>query len=54
MLTAIYHMLRNATEHRDLGAAYLSRRQLDKAAIAQRLARRLRALGYQVDLRAAA
>jgi transposase len=54
ILTAIYHILRDGTEHRDLGAAYLARRELDKGAIAQRLARHLRALGYQVDLRVAA
>ena len=27
ILTAIYHMLRDGTEHADLGAAYLSRRE---------------------------
>jgi transposase len=54
LLTAIYHMLGEGTAHRDLGAAYLAHREADKAAIAHRLARRLRALGYHVDLRAAA
>jgi transposase len=54
ILTAIYHILRDGTSHHDLGAAYLARREGDKAAIAQRLARHIRALGYQVDLRAAA
>jgi transposase len=54
ILTAIYHIVRSGTAHRDLGADYLARREHDKAAIAQRLARHIRALGYQVDLRAAA
>jgi transposase len=54
ILTAIYHMLRDGTEHADLGAAYLSRREGDSKAIAHQLARRIRALGYQVDLREAA
>jgi transposase len=54
ILTAIYHMLRDATDHRDLGAAYLAHRQGDKQAVAQRLARQIRALGYHVDVRAAA
>jgi len=54
ILTAIYHMLRNGTEHADLGAAYLNRREGDPEVIAHQLARRIRALGYQVDLRAAA
>jgi transposase len=54
ILTAIYHMLRDGTEHADLGAAYLTRQETDRQAIAHRLARRIRALGFQVDLRAAA
>src|SRR5262249_35428571 len=54
ILTAIYHMLRDGTEHADLGATYLSRREGDSKAIAHQLARRIRALGYQVDLREAA
>jgi transposase len=54
LLTAIYHMLRAGTEHADLGATYLARRECDEHALAQRLARRLRALGHQVDLRTAA
>ena len=54
ILTAIYHMLRDATDHRDLGAGYLQHRAGDKQALAQRLARHIRALGYQVDLRVAA
>jgi transposase len=54
ILTAIYHMLRDGTEHCDLGASYLARREADKGATAQRLARRIRALGFQVELRAAA
>jgi transposase len=54
ILTAIYHIVRDGTAHRDLGADYLARREHDKAAIARRLAQRLRALGYHIDLRAAA
>ena len=54
ILTAIYHMLRAGTEHADLGAAYLTRREGDSKAIAHELARRIRALGFQVELRAAA
>ena len=53
-LAAICHMLRDGTEHCDLGATYLARREADNAAIAQRLARRSRALGCRVDLKAAA
>ena len=54
ILTAIYHMLHAGTEHADLGAAYLTRREGDSKAIAHELARRIRALGFQVELRAAA
>jgi transposase len=54
ILTAIYYMLRDGTEHADLGAAYLARREGDREAIAHGLARRIRALGFHVDLRAAA
>jgi transposase len=46
MLTAIYHMLKNGTEHHDLGADHFDRRSTDIKA------RRLAAqLGFQVELR---
>lgn len=52
ILTAAYHMLRDGVEYRDLGADHFTRR--DKVKAAQRLARRLRDLGYDVELRPAA
>jgi transposase len=52
MLTAIYFMLRDGTEFRDLGHDYFERK--DKAKAAQRLMRRLNDLGYEVTLKAAA
>ena len=52
ILTAVYHMLRDGTDYRDLGPAHLSRRDSDR--VAARLARRIRELGYEVDIRAAA
>jgi transposase len=52
MLTAIYFMLRDGVEYRDLGHDYFDR--VDKAKAADRLVRRLIALGYQVDLKVAA
>lgn len=48
ILTAVYHMLTNGVEYHDLGPNYLDRR--DKAQIAKRLTRRLRALGYEVQI----
>jgi transposase len=52
ILTAVYHMLRNATPYRDPGLDGFTVR--DKAKLASTLARRLRNLGYRVDLKAAA
>jgi hypothetical protein len=52
MLTAIYFMLRDGVEYRDLGHDYFDR--ADKAKAADRLVRRLAALGYQVELKAVA
>lgn len=52
ILTATYHMLRNDVPYRDLGVDHFERR--DKTRIAQRLARRLRILGYNVELSLAA
>ena len=52
MLTAVYFMLRDGVEYRDLGHDYFDR--ADKAKAADRLVRRLAALGYQVELKPAA
>ena len=51
MLTAIFFMLRDGVEYRDLGHDYFDR--LHKAKATHRLVRRLTALGYQVELKAA-
>jgi transposase len=48
MLTAAYHMLKNGTEYRDLGAEHFTRRDRTKAI--HRLVRRLNDLGCQVQL----
>jgi hypothetical protein len=47
MLTAAWHMLRNGTEWRDLGAAHFDRANAHKAA--QRLIRQLQQMGYTLD-----
>jgi transposase len=52
MLTAIYFMLRDGVAYRDLGHDYFDR--INKAKAADRLVRRLTALGYNVELKAAA
>ena len=52
MLTAIYFMLRDGVAYRDLGHDYFDR--VNKAKAAERLVRRLNALGFQVELKAAA
>jgi transposase len=52
ILTAAYHILRDGTEYRDLGATHFTR--LDQTQLARRLSRRLRQLGYEVELRPAA
>lgn len=52
ILTSAYHMLRDGLDYHDLGPAHLARR--DSARVAARLARRIRELGYEVDIRAAA
>lgn len=52
LLTAAYFVLRDGVEYKDLGPHYLD--QLDKTRTAQRLARRIRQLGYDVDLKPAA
>lgn len=48
MLTAIWHMLRNGTQWRELGAAYFDRSDAKKTA--NRLIRRLQQIGYAVQL----
>ena len=52
ILTAAYHMLRDGVPYRDLGPNHFER--ADTARLAQRLARRLKDLGYEVHLNAAA
>lgn len=52
ILTAAYHMLRDKAEYRDLGPDHFTRR--DSARVAQRLARRIRQLGYEVQIQKAA
>ena len=48
MLTAIYHMLKDGTEHRDLGANHFDRRSADTKA--KRLVNQVTKLGFQVRL----
>ena len=52
MLTAIYYMLRDGVEYRDLGADHFTRH--DKTQDHNRLVRRLRDLGCEVDVNHAA
>lgn len=51
MLTAAYHMLRDAAEYNDLGPHHFER---DKAKVISRLVRRLQDLGCEVEVKAAA
>jgi transposase len=48
MLTAIYYILRDGVEYRELGGQYFER--LDRTKLTQRLIKRLRDLGYHVQL----
>lgn len=48
ILIAIYHVLRDKTRYRDLGADYFDR--LNEQAVVKRSVERLTALGYQVNL----
>jgi len=48
MLTAIYYILRDSAEYRELGGQYFER--LDRTKATQRLVKRLRDLGYRVQL----
>ena len=52
LLRVIYHMLKDGTFYQDLGANY--RRPRNPARAVANLASRIRALGYQVDIREAA
>ena len=52
MLTAVYYLLRDAVPYRDLGATYFDRR--DQTKLANRLRRRLEALGFSVQMQPAA
>ena len=52
LLRVIYHMLKDGTCYQDLGVDY--RRPKNPARAATKLANRIRALGYQVDIRKAA
>ena len=49
LLTAIYHMLKDGTEHQDLGANHFDRRSIQTKA--RRLAAQIARLGFQVELR---
>lgn len=53
ILTAAYHMLRDGTEYRDLGASHFDHLN-NRERVAKRLAHRLEALGYHVEIRDAA
>jgi len=52
ILTAAYQLLRDQVPYRDLGNLYFAR--LDPNRTAQRLARRIRELGFEVQIRNAA
>ena len=52
ILSIAYYCLRNQVPYRDLGALYFTR--ADEERTAQRLARRIRELGYEVQIRKAA
>jgi transposase len=52
ILTAVYHMLSNGLDYRDLGANHFDRINRDQQT--RRLVQRLTHLGYEVDLRPAA
>jgi hypothetical protein len=52
ILTAVYHMLRDGTFYADLGPEHFAR--YDKTRAAMRLVRRIKDLGYDVEIKAAA
>ena len=47
ILTAAYYILRDGVGYRDLGREYFTRRDAERTA--QRLAHRIRLLGYEVN-----
>jgi transposase len=49
MLTAVYHMLKDGTQHQDLGADHFDHRSTEIKA--KRLAAQIAKLGFQVELR---
>ena len=51
LLTAAYYMLRDGTEHNDLGVDYFDNR--DETKTVKRLERRIRELGYEVQIQKA-
>lgn len=51
LLTAAYHMLRDGVPYHDLGPDHFVERDRDRAA--NHLARRIRDLGYEVDIKRA-
>ena len=52
MLRIAYHMLKDGTFYQDLGPDYRGRKNPERTA--QNLAKRLRSLGYDVELKKAA
>lgn len=52
ILTAAYFILRDGVGYKELGSQYLDR--LDRSKTAQRLARRIQELGYEIELKDAA
>ena len=52
ILTTAYYLLRDQVAYRDLGSLYFAR--MDKERTAQRLVRRIKELGYEVEIRKAA
>lgn len=52
ILTAVHGILRDHEPYRDLGAEHFNRH--DRQRVASRLARRIRSLGYEIEMRPAA
>ena len=52
ILTSAYYILRDGVAYRDLGPDYVDR--TDSGKLARRLAKRIEALGFSVDVRPAA
>lgn len=52
ILRIVYHLIKDGTTYRDLGADYFDRR--NEASVTRRLVRRLETLGYTVELKKAA